>query len=142
MTLNKLFNYGLIVLSIIVIPYLLYQAWLRQPGDPLILGGIILTAASLLFLNAARLQLGGSFSVTPRARNLVTTGLYSRIRHPVYVFGQLLLLGLILSFDLFGLLIPWLVVLFLQIRRARVEERVLGEKFGQEYTDYKRQTWF
>src|SRR6266478_3162968 len=48
--------------------------------------GIALPAAVLLFV--ARWQLGRSFSVTPQARQLVTHGLYSKIRNPIYVFQR------------------------------------------------------
>ena len=51
--------------------------------------GIAVTAAVLLF--TARWQLGRSFSVTPQARELVTHGLYSKIRNPIYLFSALML---------------------------------------------------
>ena len=34
------------------------------------------------------------------------------------------------------------VLIPLQIVRSRKEERVLTEKFGAEYLEYKRKTWF
>jgi protein-S-isoprenylcysteine O-methyltransferase Ste14 len=42
---------------------------------------------------------------------------------------------------------PWLLLLLvvlipMQLYRVRKEERVLTEKFGAAYLDYKRQTWF
>ena len=54
--------------------------------------GIAVPAAVLLFV--ARWQLGRSFSVTPQARQLVTHGLYSKIRNPIYVFSGLMLAGI------------------------------------------------
>jgi protein-S-isoprenylcysteine O-methyltransferase Ste14 len=45
--------------------------------------GIIVAAVSLVLLVLARVQLGKSFSVTPKAKELVTHGLYSRIRNPM-----------------------------------------------------------
>ena len=35
-----------------------------------------------------------------------------------------------------------LVVIPMQIFRARREARVLEEKFGEEYREYRRRTWF
>ena len=40
----------------------------------------------------ARRQLGAAFSVRPQARRLVATGLYAKLRHPIYVFGTMALL--------------------------------------------------
>jgi protein-S-isoprenylcysteine O-methyltransferase Ste14 len=91
----------------------------------------------------ARIQLGRSFSVRAEAKALVTTGLYSKFRHPVYLFGELAFAGLFLAW---GKPIPALVyfALFIptQIVRARKEERVLEQAFGDEYRRYRARTWF
>lgn len=75
------------------IAYLVYIFW-RPPWTPLRIAGLVLLFLGLVFLTVARFQLGNSFSLTPQARQLVTHGLYSRIRNPVYVFGALTVLGL------------------------------------------------
>ena len=79
-----------------------------------------------------------------KATTLVTTGLYSRIRNPIYVFGSLAVAGFLLWANMPW---PWLLLLFvflipMQVRRSRKESQVLAEKFGSSYLDYKRQTWF
>ncbi len=100
---------------------------------------IAIPAAVLLF--TARWQLGTSFAVTPQARVLVTHGLYSRIRNPIYVFSALMLVGVLTAlqyryaFLLLAILIP------LQIFRAHQESKVLEAKFGDEYRTYKQGTW-
>ncbi|HZL27515.1 MAG TPA: methyltransferase, partial [Acidobacteriaceae bacterium] len=58
-----------------------------------VLGGAIAAAAFPPFV-VARIQLGGAFSYKPKAQKLVTTGLYARIRNPIYFFGGLVVLGL------------------------------------------------
>jgi protein-S-isoprenylcysteine O-methyltransferase Ste14 len=79
--------------------------------------------------------------VQAKASTLVTTGLYSRIRNPIYVFGGLMIAGTMLWINQ-----PWLLLIFvlapIQVWRSRVEERVLTEKFGEEYLEYKQKTWF
>jgi protein-S-isoprenylcysteine O-methyltransferase Ste14 len=96
------------------------------------LGGVIL----------ARYTLGRSFSITPQARELVTIGIYSRIRNPIYVFGIVLLVGVFLMVRKPVLWIVLLLVAFVQIIRARQEERVLEAKFGDVYREYRARTWF
>jgi protein-S-isoprenylcysteine O-methyltransferase Ste14 len=54
-----------------------------------------LVCAVLWFI--ARWQLGHAFSVTPQERQLVTRGLYSKIRHPIYVFGTMAFLFVVLA---------------------------------------------
>ena len=104
--------------------------------------GFVLTLLSLVLLFVARLQLGRSFSIKPQAKRLVTGGLYSKIRHPVYVFGILALLGFILYLQQPSLLGVLALLIVFQFYRSRKEEQVLQEKFGDRYLEYKRRTWF
>ena len=101
-----------------------------------------LSAVCAVLWFVARWQLGGAFSVAPEARTLVTRGLYSKIRHPIYVFGTLAFLFVVLALQGWFALIIWVVVILIQVRRARREERVLAEAFGAEYTTYRSNTWF
>lgn len=104
--------------------------------------GLALAAPSLVLLALARLQLGRAFSVQARATTLVTTGLYSRIRNPIYVFGALTVAGGIIWSGRLKLLLILAALIPLQVVRARRESQVLQEKFGTEYAEYKRRTWF
>jgi protein-S-isoprenylcysteine O-methyltransferase Ste14 len=103
---------------------------------------LCLSAGCSVLWFVARWQLGDAFSIAPEARQLVTRGLYSRIRHPIYVFGTLAFLFLVLALQGWFALIIWLVVILIQVRRVRREERVLAEMFGEEYTTYRSRTWF
>jgi protein-S-isoprenylcysteine O-methyltransferase Ste14 len=104
--------------------------------------GTVLVVAGVGFIVLARYQLGRSFSITPKARKLVTAGLYSKIRNPIYVFGAVLIAGVILVVQRPGLWIIFLVVVIGQIIRARRESRVLEAVFGEDYREYRRKTWF
>ena len=112
------------------------------PWDAMRISGLALAVFGLLFLTISRVQLGNAFSVTPQARMLVTRGIYSRVRHPVYVFGAIVITGLILYLRQPIFLLVLLVLVPLQVVRAREEQRVLEVKFGDEYRRYKRATWF
>jgi protein-S-isoprenylcysteine O-methyltransferase Ste14 len=101
----------------------------------------VMVVAFCLFA-AARIQLGASFSVAAKAKHLVTGGLYSRIRNPIYVFGGLLLAALLVYIGRPVLLLAFVVLIPMQIVRARKESRVLEEAFGDEYRAYKARTWF
>jgi len=126
----------------VVLVVLLSTALRPGPWDTVRIVGfaIALLATVLLFL--ARYQIGGSFSVTPQARALVTHGLYSRIRNPIYVFSAVLLAGVFISFHFFWGLLLLLVLIPIQTVRARHESKVLEEKFGEEYREYRKRTWF
>ena len=116
--------------------------YLHQPWPPLRLAGAIIAFASLSLILVARIQLGRAFSIRAQASRLVTTGLYSRIRNPIYVFSTLFFVGIILFTQRLLLLLFFVVLIPVQIFRIRNEERALQEKFGAAFQDYKRQTWF
>jgi protein-S-isoprenylcysteine O-methyltransferase Ste14 len=104
--------------------------------------GLVLMTTGFAALTLARINLGNSFSVTPQATALVTTGIYARIRNPIYVFSTLGLSGLFLYIDRPFLLFLLFPLIALQTWRAKGESRVLEEKFGDTYRQYKSATWF
>ena len=104
--------------------------------------GLALAIAAFLLWATARLQLGKSFSVSPQAKALVTRGIYSRMRNPVYTFGILWIVGLILAVGHPEWLLILLVLIPMQMVRAGREARVLEAKFGEEYRAYRARTWF
>jgi protein-S-isoprenylcysteine O-methyltransferase Ste14 len=106
-----------------------------------IVGSVLtLTGFALWFL--ARLQLGRSFSIRPQAKELVTHGLYSKIRNPVYIFGSLVILGIILYVGRPEYLLIFAVIVPMQLLRISAEQKVLEAKFGDAYRQYKKSTWF
>ena|ERR1700678_20331 len=114
----------------------------HQPWTAWRIVGIAIAAPAFLLFVASRIELGRAFSVQAKATTLVTTGVYSRIRNPIYVFGSLFILGMFIWMER-----PWLLLIFailipLQVVRSRKEEQVLTEKFGAAYLDYKQKTWF
>jgi protein-S-isoprenylcysteine O-methyltransferase Ste14 len=114
----------------------------RQPWTPTRIAGEVIGLPSLALLVLARIQLGGSFSVRPKAQALVTHGLYSRFRNPIYLFGALAIAGIFLYMNQPLYLWLFVVLIPLQIYRTRQEEKVLEARFGDEYRQYKSDTWF
>ncbi|HTM16155.1 MAG TPA: isoprenylcysteine carboxylmethyltransferase family protein [Terracidiphilus sp.] len=127
---------------IAVVALVLFRQASGLPWTPTRILGVAIAVPALLLLLLARYQLGRAFSVRARATNLVTSGLYSRVRNPIYVFGSLFILGIIIWSGRPIFLLLLLVLVPLQIYRSRKESAVLEAKFGDEYLRYKQQTWF
>ncbi len=97
---------------------------------------------SLVLLIVSRRELGKSFSVRAEAKSLITTGIYSKIEHPLYTFLDFFLIGVILVLGLSLLLIAWGILVAVHVIEARREEKVLSDAFGAAYATYRSKTWF
>lgn len=104
--------------------------------------GTALVVIGIIGIVMARIELGRSFSVRAEAHKLVTTGIYSKIRNPIYLFGMVMIAGLILVVQRPILFIALFILLIGQTIRARREARVLEAAFGDAYREYRRKTWF
>lgn len=118
---------------------------LRHPPaswTPLRIFGMVLLVAGFVLWSVAHFQLGASFTAKAAARQLVTRGLYSKIRNPIYVFGSWVIAGGILAFGKPEWLLIFVLLIPMQILRARKESAVLEAAFGDEYRKYRAGTWF
>ena len=104
--------------------------------------GLCIALPSVVLLFIARWQLGQSFSVTPEAKELVTNGLYSKIRNPMYVFSALTLLGFVIATQYRYAPLVLLVLVPAQLIRSHQEAKLLEARFGDEYRQYRKGTWF
>ena len=109
---------------------------------PIQILGLGLLAIGFILWTTARFQLGKSLAVTAQAKKLVTSGLYSKIRNPIYVFGSCVIAGLILIVGRPIYLLIFVAIIPLQIWRTRKEFSVLESAFGDEYRKYRASTWF
>jgi protein-S-isoprenylcysteine O-methyltransferase Ste14 len=126
------------ILFVIFIRMPISTSWLLPySGLGLIIIGMVIRFAAII-------SLGRFFTVDVTIRQdhrIKKDGIYSLIRHPSY-------LGSILSFIGFGLsLNNWLSlpvivipVTMAMLYRIRIEEKVLLDRFGQEYAEYKNDT--
>jgi protein-S-isoprenylcysteine O-methyltransferase Ste14 len=102
----------------------------------------VLTAFGLVFWIVALLELGTAFTWRVRATQLVTTGLYAKVRNPIYIFRMIAIGGWFLFLGQPRLLLLGVIAVPVQWMRARREAAVLEAKFGERYREYRRGTWF
>jgi protein-S-isoprenylcysteine O-methyltransferase Ste14 len=132
-----------IVLTLVVAAAAVYLGWEKAPAawTPLRILGLCLATVAFVLWSAARFHLGNSLTVSAQARQLVTRGLYAKIRNPIYVFGSLFIAGYILLLGRPRWLLIFLVIIPLQIWRTRKEAQVLEARFGEQYRTYRARTW-
>lgn len=75
---------------------------------------------------------------THRAEKVVSSGLYSVIRHPQYFGGILAHIGICFLLSSFYSLITTPIVILLNFLISWKEEKELIKEFGNEYEDYKK----
>lgn len=97
--------------------------------------------AVLIFWAAWRTAMDGLKIVFGDIREkpyVLDTGVFSRVRHPVYL-GAILMYaaGIVLSLS-FPAFIVWMVIILYYHFLARYEEKLLIQKFGEEYRDYMK----
>jgi protein-S-isoprenylcysteine O-methyltransferase Ste14 len=120
-------------------------AFASYAASPVLFGlGIVATAAALVMFRLTHKALGRMWSVSLQLKEdhrLVTSGIYGRLRHPMYTAFWLMAIAQ-------ALLLPnWIAGLsgivgfgFLFFSRIGPEERLMEAAFGDEYRQYCRRT--
>jgi protein-S-isoprenylcysteine O-methyltransferase Ste14 len=119
-------------------------SWPRFPFYPLpnILGVVLLVVGYVIHLRYAHKEMkkyavqAHEHSTQPRA--FVTSGPYSKVRHPGYSGLILIYFGFALGFGVVWVLIPAVIFTILTCLTAIREEGHLEERFGKEYQEYAR----
>jgi protein-S-isoprenylcysteine O-methyltransferase Ste14 len=110
----------------------------QEVARPLqIASAMMIIVGTILSIMCLR-RLGRSFSIMASARELVTTGPYSIVRHPLYCAELITIIGVVMAHGSFLAVVVGAIWLLLQYQRARFEEGVLREAFPA-YEDYARQ---
>jgi protein-S-isoprenylcysteine O-methyltransferase Ste14 len=113
----------------------IHNPWLQGIGLALFLLGLALAIW-------ARVYLGRNWGMPMSQKadpELVTTGPYSRVRHPIYSGIILAMIGTTIAVDVY-----WLVAVVLLgayfVYSAVMEERFMADRFPDSYPEYKRST--
>ena len=83
--------------------------------------------------------LGKSLTANPvpnQDGKLITTGIYGRVRHPIYTGLLAITLGLVVSSGVWGQILIWLALAMLLTYKMRWEEVMLVAKY-KGYAEYK-----
>lgn len=136
-----LINAGVLLL-ILAVPGLTHRF---LPVSRIIVGlGLAIQSAGLLLAIWSRGTLGSNWSGEVRiatGHQLVRTGPYESIRHPIYTAILAMYFGILLVSGEIHALIAWVMILIAYIRKMRMEEAALATAFGEEFTTWQRDSW-
>lgn len=113
-------------------------------ADALRYAGVLLYGLGGVIALAALRTLGKQYSAfvtLQEGHQLVQTGIYAVIRHPIYLRALLVSVGLPLVFRSWLVLVLPLLIGGFVAWRIQQEEKLLAEQFGAEYETYRRRTW-
>ena len=102
------------------------------------IGGTVLIAIGLFLLFTGFRGLGKSLTANPVPNAdgvLVTTGIYSIVRHPIYLGLLIITLGLVVSSGVWAQIIVWIALVVLLVYKMRWEEVLLSAKY-KGYAEY------
>jgi protein-S-isoprenylcysteine O-methyltransferase Ste14 len=147
----KLFNATSIVG--IIVPFIAMNYWdwfyfIIEPAliQPLLFAsGVVLIIVGLVVTMMASRVISVSTVAdmrTDREAELVTGGIYSRTRHPLYLATILLLLGLAALYPFDRVIVFSIALSIYVIVGAYLEERKLVIHYGQTYLEYRKQAGF
>jgi protein-S-isoprenylcysteine O-methyltransferase Ste14 len=116
------------------------------PRDPwrIAVPGVVWWIGSGLVVAALVLAFGGLLQLRglENIEHLVTTGLFSKLRHPMYTGFILWIAGWVVCYGAIASLVPAALCIGNILFWRRLEEVELESQYGEEYRSYRRGTWF
>jgi len=110
---------------------------------PVAVAGAVLTVLGMALAIWARQYLGGNWSgivTLKKDHELIRTGPYARIRHPIYTGFQLALTGTALVIGQWRAIVALAIVLAAHFFKARKEEEWLAREFGPAFDEHRSRT--
>jgi len=134
---------GLLLLAVPAVRHLFRELQTDQTQSARLgIVGVILCAAGVGLMVAARIHLGRNWGMrASRKENpeLITSGSYAYLRHPIYAGIILAMLGTTIGASVFWA-VPFLLFSVYFVYAARREENIMITQFPEQYPAYKRRT--
>ena len=112
--------------------------WLPLPVDFDSFWAVMIRLVGTAGFAVSAFQLGRNFSLLPQLRQVVSTGIYSLVRHPMYASYLIIDISYWLPGGSLTAGVVWITQAFFLLWRARIEEKCM-KSASYEYTAYCEQ---
>jgi protein-S-isoprenylcysteine O-methyltransferase Ste14 len=133
---------GGVLLLILSVPGLTHRF---LPVWPLLMPlGLAVEMAGIAFAIWSRRHLGSNWSGEVRlasGHQLVRSGPYAHIRHPIYTGVLLMYLGVMLVSGEIHALIAVCVIVLAYLRKIGLEDKLMAKSFGSDWDAWRRASW-
>lgn len=114
-------------------------SWPKIPFSPFSnLIGIVIFIGGWVFHQYCHTLHKQAHKSTHEVNGLIKTGVFSKIRHPMYLSLILMYLGVTLAWGIVWMLIPLILFSVFFVLTINKEEELLLERFGHHYEEYKK----
>jgi len=114
-------------------------SWSKIPFRPysIIIGGIVIVGAFALHIYCHRAH-HKAHEQSSDIDSVVNTGIFGKIRHPMYLSLILMNFGFAIAWGIFWIFLPVFLFSILTVLVAIREEKFLVQKLGSQYKEYMR----
>lgn len=134
-----------LVLFVLAIPFLYYSEPLSRSYQNVFTTLSVVVSSLGFFIRAYTIGTtpkgtSGRNTKTQLAEQLNTTGIYSIVRHPLYLGNYFMWIGIVIfSFNMYFVIVVSLLYFLYYERIMFAEERFLEKQFGQSFLDWSSQ---
>ncbi len=112
--------------------------WVALSGGSMYAWGLVMLISWAVIIGGL-IIMGKAWKQIHKANGeLVTSGLYDRVRHPQYFGLFLITVGMFIQWPTIITAAMWPILMFMYYRLARREEKEVGSLFGDKYLSYRR----
>ena len=113
--------------------------WVALSGGSTFVWALVMLLSTAAILGGFIIMGAGWRRIYKANGELVTSGLYGRVRHPQYSALFLITVGMLIQWPTIITVAMWPILMLMYYRLARKEEREMESRFGGQYLAYKEQ---
>ncbi len=112
--------------------------WAVFTGGSSFVSGLFMFLGGVVMIGGVVIMGKGWRQIHKANGELVTSGLYQRVRHPQYFGLFLITVGMLVQWPTIITIAMWPVLMLMYYRLARKEEKEIESRFGDQYVTYRQ----